>query len=173
MVQILPTKKSRGEKKDKLKKNTESKHQEDLLQEAMKVLKDPIPVQDQYDVFGQFIAGELRGFANDDIRKRVKREITTVILKWQEQEEQTWSSRSGTPSPASWTCSLLSPIHTPNASQRSATTSPSCSNVPGGFSVLSPPSQSRDSSLSSVVSAGILSQAGYGSYCDQYGDQIH
>lgn len=43
---------------------------------------------DLYDVFGEYVASELRSLSSDSARKRVKREIQQVIMQTMDEELQ-------------------------------------------------------------------------------------
>ena len=77
---------------------------DDLLSEAVKILKEPTP--DDLDVFGKYVTAELRCVQSEQIRSQKKREISRAVLQGQERNEKmkstpfydSWASR--TPSPA-------------------------------------------------------------------------
>ena len=90
--------------KKPLKKRKQMNSCDDLLSEAVKILKEPTP--DGLDVFGKYVAAELRSLQSEQIRSQIKREISRAILQGQEKDEKmkstpfydSWASR--TPSPA-------------------------------------------------------------------------
>ena len=70
---------------------------DELLAPATKVLKEPAP--DDLDIFGQYVAVELRHIKSDELRRKTKREITLAILKAHDKDEQLNSMQA---SPANW-----------------------------------------------------------------------
>ena len=56
-----------------------------ILAQAIKALKEPSP--GQLDIFGKYVAMELRGVRCEQIRKRAKREINSVLLKAQDEDQ--------------------------------------------------------------------------------------
>ena len=75
---------------------------EAILSQALQVLKQPDP--DDMDIFGQYIASELRGLENAEIRREVKHDITLLLLKAQQKELARSQShlQSTSPSPFSF-----------------------------------------------------------------------
>ena len=74
--------------KDNKKESKKSKREctEEILSQAIKVLQEPNP--DEFDIFGQYVAMELRGIECKQIRRRVKREINLALLKAQDDDDQ-------------------------------------------------------------------------------------
>ena len=57
---------------------------DEVLSQALQVLKHPN--LDDMDIFGQYIASELRELKDPEIRWEAKRDITFALLKAQEKE---------------------------------------------------------------------------------------
>ena len=73
---------------DNKKESKRSKREctEEILSQAIKVLQKPNP--DEFDIFGQYVAIELRGIQCEQIRRRAKREINLALLKAQDDDDQ-------------------------------------------------------------------------------------
>ena len=106
------------------KENKKSKRDstEEMLSHALKVLKEPNP--DELDIFGQYVATELRGIECEHIRRRLKREINLAIFRAQDDDERRQFLQS---SPAMWSLATPSPtcFERPSSSSRYASTPPS------------------------------------------------
>lgn len=77
-------------KKKKLKNVNEPKSKineddEELFKEAMSVLRAP---SDEFDVFGHFVAVELRQIRSEERRRRLKRTIQRAIIAMGEEEDR-------------------------------------------------------------------------------------
>lgn len=57
---------------------------QDLLGKAYSVLSE---TEDDIDVFGKFVASEIRGLQNDHLRKKAKRQIQRILLDIAEEDD--------------------------------------------------------------------------------------
>lgn len=88
-VSITADNSSKKSKKKKLYKGNESKSidedDEELFKEAMSVLRAP---SDEFDVFGNYVAVELRQLRSEERRRRLKRIIQRAIIDMGEEEDR-------------------------------------------------------------------------------------
>ncbi|KAG7163452.1 putative Alcohol dehydrogenase transcription factor Myb/SANT-like-containing protein 22 [Homarus americanus] len=79
-------------------KNKKVEHLEEqaALKKAIDVLNKP---QDDYSVFGDYVASELRQLRSDENRKILKRTIMKAIIEMGEKEDLEYSSSTSTPIP--------------------------------------------------------------------------
>lgn len=96
---VMPSASGTQRDKNKIsgkKKKAAEMEEEAALKTAIDVLKKP---QDDYSVFGDYVASELRQLRSDENRKKLKRTITKAIIEMGEMEDQQYSSSSSSSTP--------------------------------------------------------------------------
>lgn len=53
--------------------------------------------EDEYDIFGKFIASEFRNISSDHLRRKMKRKIQQIILEISEEAEEIMNNESPAP----------------------------------------------------------------------------
>lgn len=71
---------------------------QDLLGKAYAVLSEN---EDDIDVFGKFVASEIRGFQTNHLRKKAKRQIQRILLDIAEEDDVNMSTTHFIPVPSS------------------------------------------------------------------------
>lgn len=69
----------------KRKNKNEMSKNDLLLEKALRTLNEE---EDQYDVFGKYVASEMRSLSSEYLRKKMKRKFQQVILEITEEDEQ-------------------------------------------------------------------------------------
>ena len=66
---------------------------DNIMKKACAVLSKE---HDKYDIFGAFVAAEIRGLSNESSRKKLKRMIQRAILQVTEEDDESTSSLTST-----------------------------------------------------------------------------
>ncbi|XP_046984220.1 uncharacterized protein LOC124554196 [Schistocerca americana] len=77
------------------KSSRKRKHEEsdDLVaRAALKVLAKGVP--DEYEIFGEYVASELRSLRSDSVRRKLKNEIRKAIIRAADADEESYTSAS-------------------------------------------------------------------------------
>jgi len=82
---IKPINQETPQNSRKTKKNSDSKENDLIMQKALHILNEK---EDQYDVFGKYVATELRNLSSEYLRKKLKRKFQKAILEISEEDER-------------------------------------------------------------------------------------
>lgn len=89
---ITPINQKTPQNSRKKKRNNDSHDSDEVMQKALHVLNEQ---EDQYDVFGKYIATELKNLQSEYLRKKLKRKIQLAILEISEEEERVAAVNTG------------------------------------------------------------------------------
>lgn len=66
-----------GDKKKTKKRHVEDSTDDELMEKALSIMNQP---NDEFDIFGNFVASEMRQISDVEIRRMVKTEIMRVLI---------------------------------------------------------------------------------------------
>lgn len=84
LLDDTPSVLQRNEIIPKKKKKIEVSKNDSIMQKALQALNEE---EDQYDVFGKYIASEMRNLSTEYLRKKLKRKFQQVLLEINEEDE--------------------------------------------------------------------------------------